>query len=187
MTLDSDVTTLKRQVDQIFKRFGKNLPFQAANQLTGVPGQLIGAGALQQIGTTVQPAGPLAGVAGPPIGLSGFGGEVALATMTLTLPIGRKVFLLALASDQVVAVGPAQTQHPVYFQIDGVDVPATEFAFGEIPVYNALTRTSTTTLGYLAQMTVGPHTVNLIWNSAEGANDTCYNTNNQMFAFLAGA
>lgn len=133
-----------------------------------------------------QTGGPITGVAGPPTGLGGVGGEVVLTTATFTLPRQETVMLLAICSDYVTDAGVHVNAHPVYFQLDTVDQAT---AYGFVPVFTNADieiRSATTTILQVVTLAKGSHTVNVIWNSQEGANDTIFNGNNPLFVFQLG-
>lgn len=134
-----------------------------------------------------QTGGPIVGVAGPPTGLSGVGGEITLVTGSFTLTRPGNVILLAVCTNYVLSVGPLVTAHPIYFQLDGSD---DSMAYGYAPVWaspgTAETRALTTTLLKVSALATGSHTVNVIWNSEEGANAQIFNANNALFAFQLG-
>ncbi len=135
----------------------------------------------------IQTSGPIAGVAAPPTGLSGTGGEVILTTGTFTLTRSATVMLLAICSDFFTTAVAHVAAHPVYFQVDRADNVS---AYGFIPCFtnaDAEARAQSTTILSIATYAPGAHTVNVIWNSEEGANDTCNNSNNPLFAFLLGS
>lgn len=133
-----------------------------------------------------QTAGPITGVAGPPTGLSGVGGEVTLTTGSFFLPRTCLVRIEAICSNYVTDAGAHVNAHPVYFQVDGTDNAT---AYGYIAVFtagDAEIRSSTTTLLLVTTLAAGSHTVKVIWNSEEGANDTCFNGNNPLYVFQLG-
>jgi hypothetical protein len=135
-----------------------------------------------------QTGGPITGVASPPTGLSGTGGETALCTGTFTLQRQATVWLLGICSDYVLSTVAFTTSHPVYFQIDTVNQAS---AYGFIPVWaspgNAETRGLSTTISQIVTLASGSHTVNIMWNSEETTHDTCHNSNNPLFVFLMGS
>jgi hypothetical protein len=134
-----------------------------------------------------QTGGPIIGVAGPPTGLSGFGGERILATGIFTLARQATVMILALCSNYVQDAGVHVGAHPIYFRIDGVSEADT--AYGFVPVFttgDAETRTHSSTILKVVELAVGNHTIDVIWNSQEGASDTIFNANNPLFVFRMG-
>jgi hypothetical protein len=144
---------------------------------------------MSQIGSNSQPSGPLTGVPGPPTGISGTGGEVTLATMTLTIPAGRNrnVYLVAMGSNFVSCTAVHATAHPINFQIDGTD-DAT--AYGFTPVYASaveVQRTASCAFSLIHSFAPGAHTVKMIWNSQEDVSDTLFNAINSQWAFLMGS
>jgi|GEM_PF-5363492 len=134
-----------------------------------------------------QTSGPITGVAGPPTGIGGAGGEVILTTATFALTTATWVRLEAICSDYVLCGVAHATAHPVYFQIDGTD-DAT--AYGFVPVWsspgNTETRALSSTILDVVRMLPGNHTVRVIWNSEEGANDVIHNANNPLFVYQLG-
>lgn len=134
-----------------------------------------------------QTAGPITGAAGPPTGVSGFGGERILTSGTFNLTRQATVMILALCSNYVQDAGVHVGAHPIYFRIDGVSEAGT--AYGFVPVFttgDAETRTHSSTILKVASLAAGQHIVDVIWNSQEGANDTIFNANNPLFVFLMG-
>ena len=134
-----------------------------------------------------QTGGPITGSA-TPTGLSGVGGEKTLTTATFGLARPTWVRLEAICSDYVTTAVAHVNAHPVYFQIDGVSEASV--AYGFIPVFtngDAEIRAQSTTIVKNVYLQPGSHTVNVIWNSEEGANDTCTNSNNPLYVYQLGS
>jgi len=128
------------------------------------------------------------GVAGPPTGISGTGGEVVLTTFTFTLTrTGTVAIVPVCTAFKVTTLGPIALLAPIYVRVTGqANGPA-----GGVAVANALggatMPTSTTPIQVLSGLAANTYTVNLIWNSIEGVNCNLWYYTNLVYVFQFGS
>lgn len=164
-----------------------------ANNASGVPifDSLGLISALTVIGSSVSPWGfnTLTGVAGPPFGITGQGGEVSLASATFSVPRQVSVFLIgSVVAAGWTTVGPIPLGTPIYIRVAGQVNSASSCVIHSLTLNTTTAATGATPLQVLTLTTSGnPYTVNMWWNSFASGNDRLdvYTTN--LYAFQLGS
>lgn len=129
----------------------------------------------------------LTGVAGPPLGRTGTGGQVAINTITFTLTRAANVELVGLVHGLVnTSSGPQDSQAPMNFFIDGV-LDTQNMSLPDYPPAAAGQYNGTAVLLLVKNLAAGGHSVSVVWNSEQAANDTLHDYFDAVYAFQLGS
>lgn len=157
------------------------VPFFDTLGVLGLP-KLLASGGANWTATNV------VGVAGPPTGISGTGGEVVLTSFNFTLSRTATVCLVPIATAyKQVTLGPIGLLSPIYPRVTGqANGPAGGVAVAAA-LGGAVAPTSTTPVQVLSNLPEATYTANLIWNSMEGANCNLTYYTNLLYVFQFGS